>query len=219
LCGRARTGKPGGSDEIVAYHLVRAHEWGAALPHLLKAGERAAQALSTREALGFYDEAAAVAERLGAAVEPVTWLAIYEARASLYGGLSDFRRAHAEGARAVAMAQRVGDRVREGEALVAMALASMFLSDWPQAIADARQGLDVATAASIPKVAARISALTGGRPTRGRPESLVPCSRKRRRCHRNTVSGATITRAALHPVQTLASQTRTGDPSGAASVA
>jgi hypothetical protein len=29
-----------------------------------------------------------------------------------------------------------------------------------------------------------ISALIGGRPTRGRPESLVQCSPKRRRCHR-----------------------------------
>ena len=217
-CGRARTGKPGGSDEIVAYHLVRAHEWGAALPHLLKAGERAAQALSTREAPGFYDEAAAVAERLGAAVEPVTWLAIYEARASLYGGLSDFRRAHAEGARAVAMAQRVGDRVREGEALVAMALASMFLSDWPQAIADARQGLDVATAASIPKVAARISALTGG------PREAAPKAWSRARGNGAAATGGqsrgsrsrgtAATRPRLWPARP-----RTGDPSCAASVA
>jgi hypothetical protein len=33
------------------------------------------------------------------------------------------------------------------------------------------------------------SALTGGRPPVGRPESLVQCSRKRRRCQRRTVSG------------------------------
>src|SRR5262249_17473735 len=37
----------------------------------------------------------------------------------------------------------------------------------------------------------------------GRPERLVQCSRKRRRCHRKTVSELTN----LHPVQTLASQT------------
>jgi DNA-binding NtrC family response regulator/tetratricopeptide (TPR) repeat protein len=144
----------GGSDELLAYHFLRAHEWSAALPHLLKAGERAAQALSTREALGFYDEAATVADRLGAAVEPGTWLTIHEARASLYNALSDFHRAHAEGARAVAMAQRVGDPIREGEALVAMAWASMFLVDFPRAIDEARRALDVATAAGIPNVAA-----------------------------------------------------------------
>src|SRR6516162_3486793 len=62
-------------------------------------------------------------------------------------------------------------------------------------------------AAAIREIRALIAALTGGRPTGGRPESLVQCARKRRRCHRRTVSGATITRAALHPVQTLASQT------------
>jgi hypothetical protein len=44
-----------------------------------------------------------------------------------------------------------------------------------------------------------MSALTGGRPTVGRPESLAQCSRKRRRCQRRTVSGVTITRDCLHP--------------------
>ena len=37
--------------------------------------------------------------------------------------------------------------------------------------------------AAIFLMRAVISALIGGRPTRGRPESLVQCSRKRRRCH------------------------------------
>jgi hypothetical protein len=49
-----------------------------------------------------------------------------------------------------------------------------------------------------------MSALTGGRPTVGRPESFAQCSRKRRRCQRRTVSGVTITRDCLHPAQTLA---------------
>ncbi len=51
-----------------------------------------------------------------------------------------------------------------------------------------------------------ISALTGGRPPVGRPESFVQCSRMRRRRHRSTVSGATIMRASLHPVHILDSQ-------------
>src|SRR4029450_433897 len=55
---------------------------------------------------------------------------------------------------------------------------------------------------------ATISALIGGRPTRGRPESLVQCSRKRRRCHRGTVSGVTISRGCRHPAQAPASQTQ-----------
>jgi hypothetical protein len=55
---------------------------------------------------------------------------------------------------------------------------------------------------------ALISALTGGRPPVGRPESRVQYSRKRRRCHRRTVAGVTITRGCLHRAQTLASRTQ-----------
>jgi hypothetical protein len=54
---------------------------------------------------------------------------------------------------------------------------------------------------------ALISALMGGRFPVGRPESRVQYSRKRRRCHRRTVSGLTITRGPRHPAQTLASAT------------
>src|SRR2546426_248113 len=63
-------------------------------------------------------------------------------------------------------------------------------------------------AAAISLTRAVISALTGGRPPVGRPESWVQCSRKRRRCHRRTVAGVTITRDCRHPAQTLASQTQ-----------
>ena len=63
-------------------------------------------------------------------------------------------------------------------------------------------------AAAIFRTRAMISALTGGRPTVGRLESLAQCSRKRRRCQRRTVSGVTMTRDCLHPAQTLASPTQ-----------
>src|SRR2546426_363202 len=63
-------------------------------------------------------------------------------------------------------------------------------------------------AAAISLTRAVISALTGGRPPVGRPESWVQCSRKRRRCHRRTVAGVTITRDCRHPAQTLASPTQ-----------
>jgi hypothetical protein len=45
---------------------------------------------------------------------------------------------------------------------------------------------------------------THGRPPVGRPEGWVQYSRKRRCCHRKTVSGDTKTRACLQPVQALA---------------
>src|SRR5438132_11533349 len=62
-------------------------------------------------------------------------------------------------------------------------------------------------AAAIRMTRAAIAGLTGGRPRVGRPESLVQCSRNRRRCHRRMVSGVTITRGCRHPAQTLASAT------------
>ena len=54
-------------------------------------------------------------------------------------------------------------------------------------------------------ISALISALMGGRPPVVRPESRVQYSRKRRRCHRRTVSGVTMTRDCLQPAQILAS--------------
>src|SRR5207245_8824997 len=63
-------------------------------------------------------------------------------------------------------------------------------------------------AAAIFLTRAVISALTGGRPPVGRPESWVQCSRKRRRCHRRSVAGDTTTSDWRHPVQTLASPTQ-----------
>jgi hypothetical protein len=57
-----------------------------------------------------------------------------------------------------------------------------------------------------------ISALTGGRPLVVRLESWAQYSRKRRRCHRRTVSGVTIRRDCLHLAQTLASPTQNSYP-------
>jgi len=64
-------------------------------------------------------------------------------------------------------------------------------------------------AAAIFWTRAALSALTGGRPTVGRPESLAQYPLKRRRCQRRTVSGVTNTRDCLHPAQTLVSPTQT----------
>jgi p-cumate 2,3-dioxygenase beta subunit len=54
-------------------------------------------------------------------------------------------------------------------------------------------------AAAMRVISALISMLTEGRPPVGRPGSMVQYSRKRRRCHRRTVSGVTIRRGRLHP--------------------
>ena len=63
---------------------------------------------------------------------------------------------------------------------------------------------------------ALISALTGGRPLLMRPESWVQYSRKRRRCHRRTVSGATMINACLQPPRRWPARPKRGDRSCAA---
>jgi hypothetical protein len=63
-------------------------------------------------------------------------------------------------------------------------------------------------AAAMRVIKARSSAFTGGRPPVGCADRWVQCSRKRRRCHRRTVSGVTIRRCDRHAVQTLARPTQ-----------
>src|SRR6266850_900915 len=63
-------------------------------------------------------------------------------------------------------------------------------------------------AAVIRLTRALIAASTGGWPAGGRPESVAQCRRKRRRCQRSTVAGATMTRACLQAGHTLDSQTQ-----------
>jgi hypothetical protein len=55
-------------------------------------------------------------------------------------------------------------------------------------------------AAAMRVIKARRSAFTGGRPPVGCADSWVQYSRKRRRCHRRTVSGVTISRGAFPSV-------------------
>jgi hypothetical protein len=50
--------------------------------------------------------------------------------------------------------------------------------------------------------------LTRGRPAAAGAESLAQYSRKRRRCHRRTVLGDTMTRACLQPVHILDNATQ-----------
>jgi hypothetical protein len=76
-------------------------------------------------------------------------------------------------------------------------MSSLRSSPWMRGAPD--KGFAVA----IVLTSAAISVLTGGRLPRDRSERRVQYSRKRRRCHRRTVSGETMTSACRQPVQTL----------------
>ena len=95
------------------------------------------------------------------AVDAKTLMAIHQARANLYFILSDFERSRAEGERFLALAQRVGDRMREGVALTGMGWASEFAHDFGQALAYVRQAIAVAKEADAKSVLAGAHLLAG----------------------------------------------------------
>jgi class 3 adenylate cyclase/tetratricopeptide (TPR) repeat protein len=147
--------------EVLAYHFARGEEWTRALEYFCKAAEKATQAFATREALALYDQALEATGHLGAAVDANTLMAIHQARANLYFILSDFEHSRAAGERFLALAQRAGDRMREGIALVGMGWASEYAHDFDQALAYARQAIEVAKEADAKAVLAGAHLITG----------------------------------------------------------
>ena len=140
--------------EVLAYHFQRAEAWEPALAYLLKAAEKAAKAFATREALALYDQAEETAGRLERAAPATTLMAIHQARADLYVLVSAFERAREEGARALALARQLGDRLAEGTALVGMGLASWLGHRFDRALDDARLAVEVAQDIDAPPVLA-----------------------------------------------------------------
>jgi tetratricopeptide (TPR) repeat protein len=130
--------------EALAHHLTKGEDWRNALEYLLKAADKAAQALATREALALYDQALEAARRLDPPVGPEIPMAIHQAKSDLYFVLSDFERSRAEGERLLTLARQVGDRQREGTALVGMCHAQYRAHDFDQAFSCAGQAIKVA---------------------------------------------------------------------------
>src|SRR5439155_70868 len=140
--------------EVLAYHFQSAEAWEPALAYLLKAAEKAAKAFAAREALALYDQAEETAGRLEGAAPAPTLMAIHQARADLCVLVSDFERAREEGARALALARQLGDRLAEGTALVGMGLASWLGHRFDRALDDARLAVEVAQEIDAPPVLA-----------------------------------------------------------------
>ncbi len=147
--------------EVLAYHFSRAEEWQKALEYLLKAGEKAARAFATREALALYDQAEEAARHLGERVDAATLMGIHRARADLYNVLSDFLRARDEQERVLALARQTGDRESEGAALAGMGWASLWAHDFDRALEESRQAIEIAESAGAEAVVAAGCITTG----------------------------------------------------------
>jgi class 3 adenylate cyclase/tetratricopeptide (TPR) repeat protein len=130
--------------EVIAHHLTKGEDWRKALEYLLKAADKAAQALATREALALYDQALEATRRLEAPVAPDIPIAIHQAKSDIHFVLGDFERSRAEGERVLTLARQFGDRQREGTALVGMCHAQYRAHDFDQALGCAAQAIKVA---------------------------------------------------------------------------
>lgn len=128
--------------EVLAYHFSKGDEWRKALEYLLKAADKAAQALATREALALYDEALEATRGLGVGVGADILMAIHQAKSDIHYIRSDFERSRAEGERLLTLSRQAGDRQMEATALVGMCHASLRAHDIDQALGCAGQVIE-----------------------------------------------------------------------------
>jgi predicted ATPase len=141
---------------VLAHHFTEAQRWGKALEYLLAAAQQAERTFATREALSLYDDALRAAERLAGGVgDPKTLIGIHEAKARLYFVTSAFDRSAAEGERILPLARLTGNRIKEAEALAAIAWASTWGRNLDAAIRFSREALEVAEPAGALAVQGR----------------------------------------------------------------
>src|SRR5262245_58962318 len=141
---------------VLAYHFFRAEEWKKALDYLLKAAQQAALSFATLEALNLYDEALTAVRSLGGGMgDPYTLIPIHQAKAALYFVISQFDRSRAEAEQVLPLARLITNRVKEAEALAAIAWAATWSRDLDDAIDYANKALAVAEPAGATAVQAR----------------------------------------------------------------
>jgi class 3 adenylate cyclase/tetratricopeptide (TPR) repeat protein len=147
--------------EVLAHHFLKAEEWSKAFDYLLKAAEKAAKAFTIREAIALYDQALAVARKLGDTIQSKTLMEIHQAKMSLYFILSDFESSRAEGEHLQGLAHRSGDNANEGAALAGMGWASLWAHDFDRALDYSRQAIAVSGKINAQPVLAKGHVTTG----------------------------------------------------------
>jgi transcriptional regulator with AAA-type ATPase domain/tetratricopeptide (TPR) repeat protein len=147
---------------ILAHHFEQAGLWAKALEYLLAAAEQAERSFAAREGLLLNDRARTAAERAGGGIGDLrTLIRIHEAQARLYFVTSEFARSAAEGERILPLARLLGDRVKESEALAAIAWASTWDRHLDAALRAAHEALAVAAPAGATAVEARAHFIIG----------------------------------------------------------
>jgi len=140
--------------EVLAHHFEKAENWDRALEYLMRAADKAAQAFATRDAIALYDTAEAAANRVHEGGSLQTRMTIHRRRAELYILVSDFDRARVESENVLRLTQQSTDRNAEGEALVAMGLASLLGHHFEQCLDDSRRAAEIAETVGAPSILA-----------------------------------------------------------------
>jgi class 3 adenylate cyclase/tetratricopeptide (TPR) repeat protein len=101
----------------LTHHFAQGEVWPKAFEYARHAGDRARAIFANREAIHFYTQALEAAARMSPQPADADLLAIHEARGAVWHLLSSYDQAVADFEAMQQAAARLGDRVKEGEAL------------------------------------------------------------------------------------------------------
>jgi class 3 adenylate cyclase/tetratricopeptide (TPR) repeat protein len=101
----------------LAHHFAQGEEWPQAFHYARRAADHARAIFANREAIHFYTEALEAAGRMSPRPGDADLMTIYEARGSVWHLMSSYDQAVADFEVMQQTAARLGDRVKEGEAL------------------------------------------------------------------------------------------------------
>lgn len=141
---------------MLALHYERAGQDRQAFKYAVQAGDRARRAYALREAVGFYDRALAMAERLGEAEMAREVLAVHEGRGRALEMLGDHDQALASFQAMLRVAQALGDPAPQAEALTRVTTIQILADGLtPAAEQQLNQALDLALEAKDPLLVGR----------------------------------------------------------------
>jgi tetratricopeptide (TPR) repeat protein len=103
--------------DMLAHHAVRGEVWGKALVYLLKSGDKARQAYTNQEAVGFYTQAIEASDRITPPPDAAQLLPVYEGRGLVGLLLTNYDAAIADFQRMRQMARGSDNLQKEGESL------------------------------------------------------------------------------------------------------
>ena len=134
---------PADHYETLAFHYLQGEVWDKALHYLEKCGDKAAAAGAIQEALGYYDRALALCDRLGTPAQMAS-VALARKRGTLLFDGGDFAGAATDYERMRIAAVRLEDRHNEGMALAYRGFSQYYGHDFEGGETTLRTALELA---------------------------------------------------------------------------